>query len=105
MRQFDMAPHRGGPGLGWIVLVTVGTVLAAHFTFAAVRGDYGLHRRVAAEGDLAAARDRLAGLKAEEARMRTLTRRLSDDYLDLDLLDARARAVLGYVRPDEIVLR
>ena len=100
-----MAPHKGAPGLGWIVLVTVGTVLAAYFTFAAVRGDYGLHRRLTAEGDLALAEERLATLKAEEARMRALTRRLSDDYLDLDLLDARARAVLGYVRADEIVLR
>jgi cell division protein FtsB len=30
---------------------------------------------------------------------------MSDDYLDLDLLDERARKVLGMVRPDEIVIR
>ena len=51
---------------------------------------------------LAAERDRLA---AEVARMETLTRRLSDDYLDLDLLDAQARDVLGLIRADEVVLR
>ena len=33
-----------------------------------------------------------------------LTRRLSDDYLDLDLLDERARDVLGLLRADEIVI-
>ena len=35
---------------------------------------------------------------------RVLTRRLSDDFLDLDLLDEMARQVLGHMRPDEIVL-
>jgi cell division protein FtsB len=37
--------------------------------------------------------------------MENLTRRLSDQYLDLDLLDERARNVLGYIRSDEIVVR
>ncbi|PRY95346.1 cell division protein FtsB [Hasllibacter halocynthiae] len=100
-----MAPHGGGPGLGWIAFGAVGLVLAAHFTFAAVRGDYGMHRRAQAEAQLAEASARLAELRAEEARVRLLTQRLSDEYLDLDLLDARARAVLGYVRPDELTLR
>jgi cell division protein FtsB len=34
-----------------------------------------------------------------------LTRRLSDDFLDIDLLDQQARDVLGYMRADEIVIR
>ena len=34
-----------------------------------------------------------------------LTLRLSDHYLDLDLLDEQARSVLGVVRHDEVVLR
>jgi cell division protein FtsB len=37
--------------------------------------------------------------------MENLTTRLSDDYLDLDLLSERARDILGYVRADEIVIR
>ncbi|MGR3813148.1 MAG: septum formation initiator family protein, partial [Cognatishimia activa] len=32
-------------------------------------------------------------------------RRLSDDYLDLDLLDQQARSVLGLIRGDEMVIR
>jgi cell division protein FtsB len=36
--------------------------------------------------------------------MENLTHRLSDTYLDLDLLDERARNVLGLVRADEIVI-
>ncbi|HAM89325.1 MAG TPA: septum formation initiator precursor, partial [Rhodobacteraceae bacterium] len=37
--------------------------------------------------------------------MENLTHRLSDGYLDLDLLDEQARRVLGMIRPDEIVIR
>jgi len=36
--------------------------------------------------------------------MENLTRRLSDSYLDLDLLDERARNVLGLARSDEIIV-
>jgi hypothetical protein len=36
--------------------------------------------------------------------MELLTHRLSDAFLDLDLLDQQLRDVLGYVRADEIVL-
>ena len=47
----------------------------------------------------------LATLTEEVAWMQNRTRRLSDAYLDLDLLDERARKVLGLVRGDEIVIR
>ena len=71
----------------------------------AVQGDYGMFSRVAIEAEarnLAAERDRL---QTELTEMQNLTRRLSDDYLDLDLLDQQARDVLGYMRTDEIAIR
>jgi len=37
--------------------------------------------------------------------MYNLTRRLSDTYLDLDLLDQHARSILGMIRADEIVIQ
>jgi cell division protein FtsB len=37
--------------------------------------------------------------------MENLTLRLSDGFLDLDLLDEQARDVLGLIRSDEIVIR
>ena len=79
--------------------------LGVYFTFAAVQGDYGLFRRVeiAAERDVLS-RD-LGKLEAEIAQMENLTLRLSDSYLDLDLLDQQARSVLGLLRADEIVIR
>lgn len=80
-------------------------VLGVYFTFAAVQGDFGLFNRVQINAEvetLRAERDRKA---ADLAQLENRTRRLSDDYLDLDLLDERARDVLGLVRPDEIVIR
>jgi len=49
----------------------------------------------------------LAELDAVQARRTHLENkvlRLSDRFLDMDLLDERARVVLGMVRPDEIVV-
>ncbi|MCU0828131.1 MAG: septum formation initiator family protein [Tabrizicola sp.] len=100
-----MAAANAHRGLGGLVYLAVAFLFGAYFTFAAVQGDYGMFARVAidAEADeLAAERDRLA---AELARMQNLTRRLSDDYLDLDLLDQQTRDVLGYLRADEIAIR
>ncbi len=79
--------------------------IAAYFASAAVQGNFGVIKRVqitAQKQTLTEERDRL---KAEVEGMQNLTLRLSDDYLDLDLLDERARNVLGYVRADEIVIR
>ncbi|MGY3437249.1 MULTISPECIES: FtsB family cell division protein [unclassified Marinovum] len=79
--------------------------LGAIFTFAAVQGDYGLFRRAEILDNAARLEAERDTIKAELARMENLTRRLSDEYLDLDLLDQQARDVLGMIRSDEIVIR
>ncbi len=79
--------------------------LSIYFTFAAVQGDYGLFRRVEISAEAQQLQVDLETLEQEVAEMENLTRRLSDDYLDLDLLDEQARTVLGLIRSDEIVIR
>jgi cell division protein FtsB len=96
---------RKSPSLGPIIFFSLAFVLGAYFTFAAVQGGYGVFRRVEVEAETAALNEQRDGLKAEVLRMTNLTHRLSDDYLDLDLLDERARDVLGSIRSDEIVIR
>lgn len=99
-----MTAPRKKPAIGLALYLVVVGGLGFYFTFAAVQGDYGVFRRVQTQAEretLTAERDRL---KAEAAKMENLTRRLSDTYLDLDLLDERARNVLGLVRADEIVI-
>ena len=77
----------------------------AYFIFAAVQGDYGLFRRIQVEAEVASLSLQRDGLLAELALIENKTRRLSDDYLDLDLLDEQARDMLGLLRTDELVIR
>lgn len=92
-------------GFGPLVFFAVAFALSVYFTFAAVQGDFGLFRRVELEAERAALTADLDMIQGEIAEMENLTRRLSDDYLDLDLLDQQARDVLGLIRADEIVIR
>lgn len=94
-----------GLPLGAILYFVGMLVLSAYFVFAAVQGDYGLFRRAEIDAEARALEVELALLQEELARMDNLTRRLSDDYLDLDLLDEQARDVLGLIRADEVVIR
>ena len=97
--------RRHRPAIGSIAFLSVMLLLGLYFAFAAVQGDFGVFRRAEVNAEADQLRAELAGLSAEVARMENLTHRLSDDYLDLDLLDAQARDVLGLVRADEIVTR
>jgi cell division protein FtsB len=92
------------PGLGVVAYFALMFSLGVYFMFASVQGDFGLFRRVQIQAEAATLgleRDRLA---EEVAALENKTQRLSDTYLDLDLLDQQARDVLGLVRSDEIVL-
>lgn len=100
-----MSTLRKGPAWGALLFLGAGFTLSIYFTFAAVQGDYGLFRRLQIEDDAARLRADKAALEAEVSDLSNRTRRLSDAYLDLDLLDERARAVLGMIRADEIVIR
>ena|SRR6056297_2770937 len=100
-----MTQHRSRPALGGLVFFAGSFCVGAYFIFAAVQGDYGVFRRAEIVVETRALQAELADLRVEVARMENLTRRLSDTYLDLDLLDERARDMLGMVRTDEIVVR
>lgn len=97
--------QRRNPRFGPVMFYALAGTFGSYLTFAAVQGEHGLFNRIQIEADVAvlrAERDRLA---SELAEIENRTRRLSDAYLDLDLLDQQAREILGYLRPDEIVLR
>ncbi|MGZ2257632.1 FtsB family cell division protein [Roseobacter sp. A03A-229] len=93
------------PAVGTFVFFALALGLATYFTFAAVQGDFGLFRRAEITAEADALQKQLQMVQTEVARMENLTQRLSDDFLDLDLLDEQARSVLGMIRADEIVIR
>ena len=88
-----------------MVFFAVALALGLYFTFAAVQGDFGLFRRAEIQAESIALEKQLTALEVKVHRMENLTHRLSDSYLDLDLLDQQARDVLGLIRADEIVIR
>jgi cell division protein FtsB len=96
---------RKGQNLTPLLVFAAAFTLGAYFTFAAVQGDYGLFRRAEILDEAARLEAERDALRAEVARMENLTRRLSDDFLDLDLLDEQARDVLGLARADELIIR
>lgn len=91
--------------MGVLLYFTGALMLGLYFTFAAVQGDYGVFKRAEIDAENRALEAELALLQSEVARIENLTRRLSDNYLDLDLLNEQARDMLGMVRADEIVIR
>jgi cell division protein FtsB len=85
----------------YILLIAV----LAVFGHSGLQGEHGLAALREAqrlERDLTV---ELATTSAERTGMQNLVRRLSERNLDLDLLDERARAMLGYVRREELIIR
>lgn len=98
-----MMSKRKSAGYGLILPLAL-LVFGGYFVFAAVQGEYGVFRRVELDAEREVLLAELSLLNGQTERMRERTRRMSDDYLDLDLLDERARRVLGVARADEIIV-
>lgn len=100
-----MTSQKSRPALGALAFFGLAFTLTIYFTFAAVQGNYGLFKRVEIIAEKQQLEVELASAQAELAHMENLTYRLSDSYLDLDLLDQQVRDVLGMIRADELVIR
>lgn len=100
-----MVHNSSRPAWGGIFLMVLALTLGAYFTFAAVQGEFGVLRRVQIRAEAEALRLERDDLRQQLAVLQNLTHRLSDGYLDIDLLDQQARDVLGYLRADEIMIR
>jgi cell division protein FtsB len=80
-------------------------LLMAYFGFAAIQGDFGHFRRNQVNAQAKELQHELVQLQDIRGYLENRTHRLSDKYLDLDLLDEQARKVLGMAREDEIIIR
>jgi cell division protein FtsB len=80
-------------------------LLMGYFAFAAIQGDFGHFKRNQVNAESKELQLELAQLQNLRSYLENKTHRLSDKYLDLDLLDEQARKVLGMAREDEIIIR
>lgn len=99
-----MSSPNSRPPIAAALSLMVAAGITGYFAFAAMQGDNGIFARAQIFADIEALKATKAELEAERDRMINLTTRLSDTNLDLDLLDERARFVLGYLRADEVVI-
>ncbi len=93
-----------GPIVAPVIYILLIAVLAV-FGHSALQGEHGLaalRQAEALERDLSS---ELAAIGEERRALANLVGRLDKHNLDLDLLDERARAILGYVRREELVIR
>ena len=92
------------PARGGFLYLTAMFLTGGYFAFAAVQGDFGVFRQVEIAADRAVLVAEKQALEAELALIENRTLRLSDGFLDLDLLDQQVRDVLGYARADEVIV-
>ncbi len=97
--------RRKRPAFGMIAYFVIVFGIGAYFAMAAIQGDFGVFKRVQINAEVAALEAELLSVSNQVADLENRTHRLSDNYLDLDLLDEQARSILGMIRPDEIVIR
>jgi cell division protein FtsB len=87
-----------------LLLYCLSGTIGTYFVWHAVNGERGLKTKDEYERKIAALTSELDGLKAEHARWNHRIALLSGRVIDRDLLDEEARAVLGRVRRDELVV-
>ena len=81
------------------------TGVIAVFVHSGLQGDHGLAAFREAGAEERRLATELARIQDQRAELKNRVHRLSSRELDLDLLDERARAVLGMIREDELIIR
>ena len=79
--------------------------LIFYFGFQALTGDRGLLSLASRNETLEQKTAELGQLRTERQELETRARLLRDDHLSADLLDERARSLLGFADPKDYVIR
>ena len=88
-------------GLG---LYALAAALIGYFGLNAYTGDHGLRAREQMDKQIASLTDQLAQATAERDAWQRRIRLLKSDSVDPDMLDERARQLLDYADPHDLVL-
>jgi len=87
-----------------VVGPVLGFCIVGYFAYHSVEGDRGLTAFVRLNERIVEAKGQLDELRGERQAMERRVKHLRSDSLDADLLEERARMILNYGRPDEIVI-
>lgn len=86
------------------ILTIVGLCLCAYFAWHVIGGERSLSRLMILERQIEQTEHTLAATRAEREALEMRVARLRPGSIDPDLLEERARVLLGYVRPDEHIV-
>ncbi len=87
-----------------VVGPVLGFCIVGYFAYHSVEGDRGITAFVRLTERIAEAQAQLGDLRSERQALERRVRLLRADSLDPDLLDERARQILNYARPDEVII-
>src|SRR5947209_20128692 len=90
--------------LNTLALYMIALLVIGYFGVNAYTGNHGLRAKQDIELEVAELSAKLAGLRAERAGWERRSRGLKSESIDPDLLDERARVLLGYADPRELML-
>lgn len=82
----------------------LGACLAGYFVYHAIQGDRGILAWMQINQQIKTAQAELATTDAERAAMEQRVALLSNTSLDLDMLEERARVMLNFSHPDDLVI-
>jgi cell division protein FtsB len=87
-----------------IWLTVFGALVLAYFSYHMIQGNHGVIALLELQSNVAAAEAIRTDTGAENRRLARQVALLRPDNLDPDMLEERARVMLNYVHPDEIVI-
>ena len=87
-----------------LALYAMAAAMVGYFGVNAYTGKYGLNARQELDQEIIALTSELARLKRERAEGEQRVSLLRSDRVDPDMLDERARALLDYVDPGDLVM-
>ncbi|MBL8709857.1 MAG: septum formation initiator family protein [Rhodospirillaceae bacterium] len=87
-----------------VALPLLGACLTAYFAFHAIHGDRGIYAWLRINQELKVAEQEASALAAERRQLERRLTLLSSTSLDLDMLEERARVMLNFAHPDDLII-
>ncbi len=90
--------------VGQLFWSLIGASLVGYFLYHTVQGDRGWFAMLRVQNEIKIAEANLARLQKEREELEHRTLLLRDKSMDPDLLDEKARELLNYSKPNEIIV-
>ena len=87
-----------------VALPMLGACLAGYFVYHAIHGDRGIIAWLQLNQQLKVAQHELDQTTSERQAMEQRVALLSNSSLDLDMLEERARVMLNFAHPDDLII-